>query len=124
LPEHVSALAWLTRLAEDPLLWGLPVFCLGKFVRVVTHPRIFDPPTRLESALEALCGLLASPSLRVLNPGPRYPALFSQHLRKVDARGNLAFDAQIAAVCVEPRLPPCSPPTAISRGSPSSSGCP
>jgi len=104
LPEHVSALAWLTRLAEDPLLWGLPVFCLGEFVRVVTHPRIFDPPTRLEFALEALFGLLASPSLRVLNPGPRYPELFSQHLREADARGNLAFDAQIAAVCVEHRV--------------------
>ncbi|MGH8575557.1 MAG: PIN domain-containing protein [Gammaproteobacteria bacterium] len=76
LAEHVSALAWLTRLAEDPLLWGLPVFCLGEFVRVVTHPRIFDPPTRLESALEALFGLLASPSLRVLNPGPRIPSSF------------------------------------------------
>jgi hypothetical protein len=23
VPEHVSALAWLTRLAEDPLLWGM-----------------------------------------------------------------------------------------------------
>jgi hypothetical protein len=42
----------------------------------MTHPRVFDPPTRLESALEALFGLLASPSLRVLNPGPRYPELF------------------------------------------------
>ncbi|MDQ3776466.1 MAG: hypothetical protein M3461_19980 [Pseudomonadota bacterium] len=103
MPEHVSALAWLTRLAEDPSLWGLPVFCPGEFVRVVTHPRIFDPPTRLESALEALFGLLASPSLRVLNPGPRYPELFSQHLREADARGNLA-DTQIAAVCVEYRV--------------------
>lgn len=29
VPEHMNALAWLTRLAEDPLPWGLPVFCLG-----------------------------------------------------------------------------------------------
>jgi len=29
---------------------------------------------------------------------------FSQHLREADARGNLAFDAQIAAVCVEHRV--------------------
>ncbi len=101
VPEHMNALAWLTRLAEDPLPWGLPVFCLGEFVRVVTHPRIFDPPTRLASALDALFGLLASPSLRVLNPGPRYPELFSQHLQEADARGNLAFDTQIAAVCAE-----------------------
>ncbi|MGH8575556.1 MAG: type II toxin-antitoxin system VapC family toxin [Gammaproteobacteria bacterium] len=33
-----------------------------------------------------------------------YPQLFSQHLREADTRGNLAFDAQIAAVCVEHRV--------------------
>jgi hypothetical protein len=54
-------------LNDELMRRGLPVFCLGEFVRVVTHRRIFDPPTRLESALEALSGSLASPSLRVLN---------------------------------------------------------
>ncbi len=100
-PEHRLALRWLTYLAEGNAPWAIPVFCLGEFVRVVTHPRIFDPPTPLETALEALEGLLQSPSLRILNPGSRYPALFDGHLRQADARGNLAFDAQIAAVCHE-----------------------
>jgi len=99
--EHAQALAWLIRLAEGPLAWAVPVFCLGEFIRVVTHPRIFDPPTGLATAIEAIDGLLESPSLRVLNPGRRYPELFAQHLREADARGNLAFDAQIAAVCAE-----------------------
>lgn len=91
----------MTHLAESNAPWGIPVFCLGEFVRVVTHPRIFDPPTPLETALDALQGLLESPSLRILNPGSRYPELFASHLRQADARGNLAFDAQIAAVCHE-----------------------
>jgi hypothetical protein len=81
--------------------WGLPVFCLGEFVRVVTHPRVLDPPSSLEEAWRAIEGLLNSPTLKVLYPGDRYPTLFHQALEAAQARGNLAFDAQIAAVCRE-----------------------
>jgi toxin-antitoxin system PIN domain toxin len=98
---HAQALRWLSHLAEDPAPWGLPVFALGEFVRVVTHPRLFDPPSSLEKALDAIEQLLKSPSVLVLNPGPRYPNLFARLARTGDARGNLAFDAQIAAVCLE-----------------------
>lgn len=79
----------------------MPAFVLGEFVRVVTHPRIFDPPSTLDETLGALQAVLASPSVRILNSGPRYPELISQCVRAGDARGNLAFDAQIAAVCRE-----------------------
>lgn len=101
LRGHESALAWLHRLATGSVPWGLPVFCLGEFVRVTTHPRILDPPSTLEESLAALTAVLASPTVRVLSPGPRYPALLDKALRVADARGNLAFDAQIAAVCLE-----------------------
>lgn len=81
--------------------WGLPVFCVGEFVRAVTHPRVLAPPSTLDDALEALRGLVASPTCRVLSPGNRWPALFERALRAGDARGNLAFDAQIVATCLE-----------------------
>ena len=101
LPQHERALAWLTHIAESPIPWALPVFCLGEFVRVVTHPRIFDPPSTLEDALAALEGVLASPSARLLLPGERYATFLATALREGDARGNIAFDAQIAALCRE-----------------------
>ncbi|NIR44780.1 MAG: type II toxin-antitoxin system VapC family toxin [Gemmatimonadetes bacterium] len=101
LGGHERALAWLRSLAEGNVPWGIPVFCLGEFVRVVTHPRVLDPPSSLDAALEALSGLLESPTLRLLSPGPNYAPLFAQAVRAADARGNLAFDAQIAAVCRE-----------------------
>ena len=100
-PEHAPALAWLRHLAEDPAPWGLPAFVLGEFLRVVTHPRIFPRPSTLEEATGALDGLLASPGVRVLSPGPRYGALFLDAVRAGRATGNLAFDAQLAAVCRE-----------------------
>jgi toxin-antitoxin system PIN domain toxin len=98
---HEPALAWLGHLATGRVPWGIPVFCLGEFVRVTTHPRILAPPSTLEESLAALTALLSSPTVRVLNPGPRYPQLLEESLRVADARGNLAFDAQIAAVCLE-----------------------
>ncbi|MFQ5680378.1 MAG: TA system VapC family ribonuclease toxin, partial [Gemmatimonadota bacterium] len=101
LPGHERALAWLRHLAEGKEPWGIPVFCLGEFVRVTTHPRVLDPPSTLEEALAALEGLLESPTVRVLGPGPSYPELFAEAVRAGDARGNLAFDAQIHAVCRE-----------------------
>ncbi len=99
--QHSGALVWLRHLAEGNVPWAIPVFCLGEFVRVVTHPRVLDPPSTLDQALTALRGLLASPMARVLSPGPRYPTLFEEAVQGADARGNLAFDAQIAAVCQE-----------------------
>jgi toxin-antitoxin system PIN domain toxin len=100
-PEHKRALAWVRHLAEGPAPWAIPVFCLVEFVRVVTHPRVFDPPSTFGVALDALRGLLASPSVRVVSPGPRYPELFDRCVRDAEAKGNLAFDAQIAALCRE-----------------------
>jgi toxin-antitoxin system PIN domain toxin len=101
LPKHRLALGRLTDLAGGDTPWAIPVFCIGEFVRVVTHPRVFDPPSTLEEAIAALESLLKSPTLRIFSPGDRYPKLFAEALREADARGNLAFDAQIAAVCRE-----------------------
>ena len=100
-PKHAAAHARVVGLAESPSRWGLPVFCIGEFVRVVTHPRLFDPPFSAPEACEALARLLGSPSLSVLYPGHDYPALLADAVREADAIGNLVFDAQIVALCRE-----------------------
>jgi hypothetical protein len=61
LPQDAMALAILRELAEGNAAWALPVFCLGEFVRVVSHPRVFDPPTPPVEALNAIDALLESP---------------------------------------------------------------
>ena len=99
--HHNSALKRLTELAEGDTIWALPVFCLAEFTRVVTHLRVFHPPSGLSIALDFLDGLLASPTARLLLPGPRFPTYFRDTCEASEVRGNLAFDAQIAAVCSE-----------------------
>jgi toxin-antitoxin system PIN domain toxin len=101
LPQHRSARAEITKLAEGHAPWGIPVFCIGEFIRVVTHPKLFDPPYTGAEACEAMANVLESPSLHVLCPGPGYPSLFMEAVRQANAIGNLVFDAQIVAVCRE-----------------------
>jgi toxin-antitoxin system PIN domain toxin len=101
LPLHSKALARLTDLAESPLPWGLPVFCIAEFLRVVTHPKLFDPPSSIEDGLEAIAGLAKSPSLALLNPGAMYWDIFYEVARQSRVHGNLLYDAQIVAVCRE-----------------------
>lgn len=101
LAKHEAAARRLVALAEGAAAWALPVFCIGEFLRVVTHPRLFDPPFTAAEACLALERVLESPSLHLLAPGPSYPGLLLQAVRESDAVGNLAFDAQIVALCRE-----------------------
>ena len=101
MPRHSEALRRVTDLAQGGAEWGIPVFCIGEFLRVVTHPKIFRPPSSIEEALQALEGLLEAPTVRVLSPGPRYPELLANLIRSAQVSGNLVFDAQIAALCRE-----------------------
>jgi len=101
LPKHAVALAHLRTLAEGEAAWALPVFCIGEFVRVVSHPRLFDPPTPPTEALNLVDRLLESPSVRLLYPADRFLRVFRHCVEKGGASGNLVFDALIAALCLE-----------------------
>jgi toxin-antitoxin system PIN domain toxin len=100
-PKHGQALRALRKLAEGQEAWALPMFCIGEFIRVVSHPRIFDPPTPAAEAAAAISALLESPSVRVLTPGRRYWGILCELIDEGGVAGNLVFDAQIAAVCLE-----------------------
>jgi uncharacterized protein len=99
--RHPQALERLNSLAEGDSPWGLPVFCIAEFVRVVTHLRVFTPPTDLRTALDFIDRLVESPSIRLLLPGHTYPTAFRRVCESASVRGNLAFDAQIVASCIE-----------------------
>lgn len=99
--RHQQALAWVRSLAEGEEPWGIPVFCLGEFVRVVTHRRVFDPPSTITQAIDAVDALLESPSVRLLTPSTGHWSLLRASIVASEATGNLVFDAQIAALCRE-----------------------
>jgi len=101
LPQHPVALELLRGLVEGAAPWALPWPCVYEFVRVVTHPRVFDPPSGLDVVIEDLERLVACPSLRLLGEGPAHHGHMARTLRAGKASGNLAHDAHIAALLVE-----------------------
>ncbi len=98
---HEAAQARLVGLAEGRARWGLPVFCVAEFMRVVTHGRVFNPPSSLSQAAAFIENLVAAPTCEVVRPGAAFLDLLMDTARQSDARGNLMFDAQIAALCQE-----------------------
>ena len=101
LAQHRRARARLVELAEGAARWAIPVFCVGEFLRIATHPRLFDPPFGIDEACEALDRVLSSPSVVVLAPAERFWPLLASAMKESRAMGNLVFDAQIVAVCRE-----------------------
>jgi toxin-antitoxin system PIN domain toxin len=100
-PFHRQAFKLLTDLAEGDHPWALPWPCVYEYLRVVTHPRLFDPPTELEAALEDLESLLDSPSVVLLGEGPAHALAQRQAVLSARATGNLVHDAHVAALLLE-----------------------
>ena len=98
---HKKAKYQLTEFANSSVRWGIPVFCIGEFLRVITHPKVFSNPYTPSEAIEALARLVQAPTLKLLYPSANYLSLLASAIRETNAAGNLVFDAQIVAVCRE-----------------------
>lgn len=98
---HSAALTLISQLAEHSTPWAIPWPCAYEFLRVVTHPRVFSPPSEPEEAVATLETLRQSPSLVMLGDGPTHFRVMTSVLRTSGASGNLIHDAHIAAICIE-----------------------
>jgi hypothetical protein len=68
---------------------------------VVTHPRIFNPPSDLVVALSFANQVRGQPNCVPITPGPRHWIIFSELCQKAGVKGNLVADAYLAALAVE-----------------------
>ena len=50
-PFNAAASEALTELAGGLANWAIPWACLHEFLGIVTHPRLYAPPSTLEQAL-------------------------------------------------------------------------
>jgi toxin-antitoxin system PIN domain toxin len=96
---HGAAKRCLISLSESRAAWAIPWPCLHEFVCVVTHPRIYQPPTPLAQAIGQVEAWLASPSLVPLGEPAAYWSTFSTVATTARAAGPLVYDARIATIC-------------------------
>jgi uncharacterized protein len=97
---HEAAAARLTELAEGRAAWAIPWPCVHEFFSVVTHPRIFDPPSTPGEAIDQIEAWLESPSEVTISEGPMYWPTMSRLLSEGKIAGPAVHDARIAALCI------------------------
>jgi uncharacterized protein len=99
-PWHEKALARVTDLAHSGTPWAIAWSSVHEFLAIVTHPKIYDPPTPLAIALEALEAWQDSPGLRLLGEGPGYFETLSKQATAGKIKGSKIHDARIASICL------------------------
>ena len=87
-------------LASDQA-YGTSELVLSAFVRIVTHPKIFNPPSTLEEALAFASDVLTPEHAVPIVPGPRHWEIFTKLCRESKVKGNLVTDAYFAALAIE-----------------------
>jgi toxin-antitoxin system PIN domain toxin len=87
--------------AGDPAPFALSGWVTTGFVRVVTHPRIFDPPSQLDEALAFVDAILKRPNCVAAEPRAGFWSVFRDMARHVFARGALVHNAAFAALAVQ-----------------------
>lgn len=100
-PWHETAYQAIANLAQGETFWGIPWPCIHEFLAVVTHPRIYAPPTPLPKAIEQVEIWLEAPSLRMLGELAGHWKELKQIVSAGRIFGGAIHDARVAAICVE-----------------------
>lgn len=97
---HAAAVSRLRELAEGRAPWAIPWPCVHEFFSIVTHPRIYTPPTTTDQAVEQIDAWLGSPSVTLLGEGIGYWEVLRSALREGKVVGPMVHDGRIAALCM------------------------
>ena len=100
-PRHREVNAFVEALRRAPEPFGVSDLVLSGTLRVLTHPRVFVPPTPPDVARAYVAALRGTPNAVVVVPGPRHWELFVGLLEQSGTMGNLVSDAWHAALAIE-----------------------
>jgi uncharacterized protein len=100
-PGHPAYREWLEALINGDSAYGFSELVLSGFLRVVTHPRVFNPPSDLDSAFAFAQAIRSQPNAVPISPGPRHWDIFKRLCEVAGVKGNLVPDAYLAALAIE-----------------------
>lgn len=99
--DHRRFRRWLEDVIASQEAFGVADLVLSGFIRVVTHPRIFNPPTPLPDAVEFCDFVRNQPNAVTIAPGDRHWQIFTDLCSRGRVRGDLVADAFLAALAIE-----------------------
>ncbi|EIJ34294.1 type II toxin-antitoxin system VapC family toxin [Thiothrix nivea] len=100
-PNHPAYLQWLEDLINSDESFAVSELVLSVFLRIVTHPKVFNPPSPLADALAFISSIRQQPNCRLVAPGQRHWDIFQSLCETTNAKGNLVPDAYHAALAIE-----------------------
>jgi len=98
---HENAVEKVATLAEGKAPWAIPWPCIHEFLAIVTHPKIFAPPSPLDVAVRQVDAWLESPSVSLLSEAGEYWAQLKATITAAKVAGPQVHDARIAALCAQ-----------------------
>jgi toxin-antitoxin system PIN domain toxin len=107
-PRHRPAREWWEARLSEPEPVGLAWITIVAFVRIGTHPRVFEEPLSLDEACGHVDEWLGRPMVKLLTPTARHWRIFERLSKQAQAAGNLVTDAHLAALAVEHGAVLCS----------------
>jgi toxin-antitoxin system PIN domain toxin len=99
--NHKAFRGWLESIVNADEAYAISGLVLSGFLRIVTHPQIFRPPSPIERALSFARVLHSQPNAVPVEPGPRHWDIFQSLCRSGGVKGNLVADAYLAALAIE-----------------------
>lgn len=96
---HEPAAALMKGLAESRVEWAIPWPCVHEFLAIVTHPKIYAPPSTTMQASAQVDAWLGSPSLVLLAETEDHWVTLKELVSRGKAQGPMIHDARIAALC-------------------------
>ncbi len=98
--HHERARDALQELVGSGRPWAIPWPCLHEFLAVVTHARIYRPPTSPSTAMHAIELLIETGGATLIGESGQHLAHLSALLTTARATGPRVHDARIAAICL------------------------
>lgn len=96
---HDVARKLISEIAEGRSAWAIPWPCLHEFLAIVSHPKIYNPPTPMALALAQVDAWLEAPGLNVLAEIGDYWTELKSSIVNGRIAGPRVHDARIAALC-------------------------
>lgn len=87
-PRHAQWREWLQGVIDSDAAFGVSDLVLSGFLRIVTHPKIFDEPSSWADARAFTVALRSAENAFPVAPGRRHWALFLQIADAAAAHGN------------------------------------
>ena len=100
-PRHQRALEVIDAVAAGPELTYLFWPTIMAYLRIATHPAIFDHPLPAQTAIDNVGALLSRPNVRAPGEQPTFWPRFRSVASDAAPTGNLVPDAHLVALMLE-----------------------